>query len=137
MTVDASRRRNFELLLDWITALRNGDIEALSELLDPQVVWHGLAGDLACVGRAQVIDVLREQVPVSLDVDAIELINSPGHVVMGTRSEHLPEPPGVQLTGQIYNVFEPRDRRFVVIRDFAGRDDALRSAGAHSRARWQ
>jgi hypothetical protein len=37
---------------------------------------------------------------------------------------------------QIFNVFEPRDGRFVVIRDFAPRADALRSAGAQTQAQW-
>jgi ketosteroid isomerase-like protein len=127
---------NLELILDWISAMRTADLDAIAELLDPQVVWHGVPGDLVCVGRAAVIDALREQVPVHLEADAIELISAPGQVVMGTRSEHLPQPPGVQLRGQIHNVFERRGGRFTAIRDFAARDGALRSAGAERQARW-
>ena len=99
---------NVELILDWIAALRSGETEAIAEPLDPDVVWHGVTGDLTCVGRADVIDALREQLPMSIDLDALELIRAPGHIVVGTRSEHLPEPPGVKLDGQIYNVFERR-----------------------------
>ena len=134
--VDSSRQSNLELILDWISALRRGDLDAIAGLLDPQVIWHGVPGDLMCVGRAEVIDALRDQVPVRFEVDALELISAPGRVVMGTRSKQLPEPPGVDLKGQIYNVFERRDGRFTAIRDFAGRDEALRSAGAERQARW-
>ena len=71
-----------------------------------------------------------------LEVEAIELISAPGQVVMGTRSGHLPEPPGRQLKGQVYNVFERRDRRFSAIRDFARRDEALAWAGDARQAQW-
>lgn len=128
---------NAELILDWIAALRSGETEAIAELLDPDVVWHGVTGDLMCVGRADVIDALREQLPMSIDLDALELICAPGHIVVGTRSEHLPEPPGVKLDGQIYNVFERRGRRFVSIRDFALRTEALRSVGLEGVFQWR
>src|SRR3954454_10465889 len=108
---------NVELILDWIAALRSGDTEAIADLLDPDVVWHGVTGGLTCVGRADVIDALQDQLPISIDIDALEVISAPGHIVVGARSEHLPEPPGVTLDGQIYNVFERRGRRFVTIRD--------------------
>lgn len=134
--VGSSRQKNVELMLDWISALRRGDLEAIAELLDPGVTWQGLSGDLVCIGRADVMAVVREQVPVTFEVEAIELISAPGQVVMGTRSGHLPEPPGMQLKGQVYNVFERRDRRFSAIRDFARRDEALAWAGAARQAQW-
>ena len=129
-----SQISNLALVFDWIAALRKGDIEAITELLDPNVVWHGVRDDLVCVGRADVVNALREQVPMSFEADAIELINAPRHVVVGTRSEHLPQPPGVQLTGQVFNVFEQRDGRFIAIRDFTVRDAALCAAGAEHKA---
>jgi SnoaL-like domain len=134
--IDASQRTNLELLLDWITALRTGDLEALADLLDPHVVWHGLCGEFVCVGRSDVMAALREQVPVTLEIDAIELISAPRHVVMGTRSRDLPQPPGVRHDGQIYNVFEPRALRFVAIHDFARRDEALSLVGLDHQAQW-
>ena len=129
-----SQISNLALVLDWIAALRKGDIEAITELLDPNVVWHGVRDDLVSVGRAEVVNALRDQVPMSLEADAIELINAPRHVVVGTRSEHLPQPPGVKLTGQFFNVFEQRNGRFIAIRDFTARDAALRAAGAEQKA---
>jgi ketosteroid isomerase-like protein len=129
-----SQISNLALVFDWIAALRKGDIDAITELLDPDVVWHGVCDDLVCAGRENVVDALREQVPMSLEADAIELINAPRHVVVGTRSEHLPQPPGIQLTGQVFNVFEQREGRFIAIRDFTGRDAALSAAGAQHKA---
>ena len=128
---------NVELILDWIAALRSGETAAIAELLEPDVVWHGVTADLTCVGRADVIDALQEQLPMSIDLDALEVISAPGHVVVGTRSKHLPEPPGVTLDGQIYNVFERRGRRFVSIRDFACRTEALRSVGLAGAVQWR
>ena len=126
-----------ELLLDWIAALRQGDIDRIADLLDPEVVWYGAAPHLACVGRDAVLEVLSEQIPMRLEAEAVEFVSAPPLFVMGTRSRHLPDPPDVQLAGQVYNVFEYRDRRFVSIRDFARRDDALRCAGADGEAEWR
>lgn len=126
-----------DLLLDWIAALRQGDIAQIADLLDPEVVWYGAAPDLVCVGRETVLEVVSEQIPMRLEAEAIELISAPPRLVMGVRSRHLPDPPDVGLAGQVYNVFEHRDRRFVSIRDFARRDDALRCAGADGEAEWR
>jgi SnoaL-like domain len=133
---DAARRTNLGLLLDWITALQTGDLEALADLLDPRVVWHGLPDGFVCVGRPNVIAVLREQVPVNLENEAIELISAAQHVIVGTRSQHLPCPLDGRHTGQIYNVFEPREVRFIAIHDFARLDEALRFARVDREPQW-
>jgi ketosteroid isomerase-like protein len=129
MSSAASQRGGLELLLDWVEALRKGDLQAIHDLLTADVVWYGLSADLVCVGRAAVLDVLGEQVPVRCDADALELLRAPRHVVLATRSDHLPQPPGIDLRGQIYSVFEPRDGAFATIRDFSRRADALDAAG--------
>jgi ketosteroid isomerase-like protein len=136
MSSTASQRGGLELLLDWVDALRKGDLEAVHELLAADVVWYGLSADLVCAGRAAVLDVLREQVPVRSDADALELLRAPKHLVLGTRSDHLPQPPGIDLRGQIYSVFEPRDGAFATIRDFVRRADALNAAGLTGWAVW-
>jgi hypothetical protein len=129
-------RAGLELLLDWIDALRNADLDAIHELLAPDVVWHGLSADLVCTGRPAVLDVLREQVPVRCDGDALELVRAPAHLVLGTRSDSLPHPPGIEVHGQIYSVLEPCDGAFASIRDFARRADALDAAGVAGQLVW-
>ena len=125
-----------ELLLDWIEALRRPDLDAVHELLAPDVVWYGLSDDLVCTGRPAVLDVLREQVPVRCDGDALELLRGPAHLVLGTRSDSLPHPPGIDVHGQIYCVMEPRGDAFATIRDFARRADALDAAGLAGQRVW-
>lgn len=136
MSSAASQRGGLELLLDWVEALRKGDLEAIQALLTADVVWYGLSVDLICAGRAAVLDVLGEQVPVRCDADALELLRAPRHLVLGTRSDRLPQPPGVDLRGQIYSVFEPRDGAFATIRDFSRRADALNAAGLTGWTAW-
>ena len=135
MTAAATGRHgDLGLIFDWIVALRDGDVETVAELLEVDVAWHGVGNASLCTGRAAVIDIVREQMPLCLDVDAFELIRAPNGVVVGTRSGHLPQPPGTQLEGQVYNVFEQRGRRYAVIRDFLLRSEALRCAGAQAPA---
>ena len=100
------------------------------------MVWHGLPDEFVCVGRPNVVAVLCEQVPINLDIEAIELVGAERRVIVGTRSEHLPRPPDGPHAGQIYNVFEPRELRFVAIHDFARRDEALRFAGIDCDRQW-
>ena len=120
-----------ELLLDWIGALRAGDLDAVAELLAPDVAWQGMTGDLRCSGRADVLEVIAQQVPLRLDVEALELIAAARHLVLGARSAYLPDPPGVELAGVIYNVFEHDGRQILTIRDFATRREALDAARVH------
>lgn len=125
------------LLLDWIDALRRADLERIVALLDPEVTWHGLTEDLACVGREEVLRVIEEQLPMCMRSEALELVVAPGKLVLGTRNPSLPDPPGVTLHGQIYNVFELADDRIRVVRDFATRERAFRTAGLDGTGAWR
>ena len=136
MSDTAVQGAGLELLLDWIDALRRPDLDAIHELLAPDVVWYGLSDDLVCSGRPAVLDVLREQVPVRCDGDALELLRGPAHLVLGTRSDSLPHPPGIDVHEQIYSVLEPRGDVVATIRDFARRADALDAAGLAGRRVW-
>jgi SnoaL-like domain len=65
---------NLELVLDWIDALRRGDIDALVERFHPDVAWEDVAGGVACDGREQVLAWLRAAPSQPTDVDALELL---------------------------------------------------------------
>ena len=117
------------LLLDWIDALRSADLDRIRTLLDPQVTWHGLTDELACDGREEVIGAIEAQLPMCMSADALELVVAPDHLVLGTRNPSLPDPPGVSLGDQIYNVYKLAQGRIREIRDFAARKDAFRAAG--------
>jgi len=125
------------LLLDWIDALRRGDLERLAALLDPEVTWHGLTEDLACVGREEVLRVVEEQLPMCMRAEALELVVAPGNLILGTRNPWLPDPPGLSLAGQVYNVFELAGDRIRTVRDFAIREHAFRTAGLDGTCGWR
>jgi hypothetical protein len=130
-------RPGLDLLLDWVAALRVGDLAAVADLLCRDVVWQGLRQDLTCRGRGAVLDALKDQTPVRFEIDALELWSAPRHMLLGTRSAHLPQPEGVTLRGQIYNVFECCGDRFARIDDFAARSDAFTAAGLDESAMWR
>ena len=132
--MSASTRQDLDVVLDWITALRKGDLERVTDLLHPDVTWQGLTHDLVLAGRADVVDAIGDQLPLDFHVDALEIISGPRQVVVGTRSDHLPAPPDMELNGQIYNVFECRDGRLCSIKDFSTRERAVRSAGVQQQA---
>ena len=132
--MSASTRHDLDVVLDWITALRSGDVERITELLHPDVTWQGLRRDLVLAGRADVVDAISEQLPLDFHVDAIEIISGPRQVVVGTRSDHLPDLPELEVNSQIYNVFGCRDGCVSSIQDFSTREQAVRSAGVQQRA---
>jgi hypothetical protein len=47
------------IMIDLFGALRRGDFDGASSLLDPDVSWQGLREDLVCHGRDEVIDTFR------------------------------------------------------------------------------
>jgi ketosteroid isomerase-like protein len=126
---------NLELVLDWIDALRRGDIDAIAGRFHPDVAWEDVAGGVACDGSEQVLDWLRAAPGQPTDVDALELLADADHVVLGVRNHARQELAGVQLNGQLFTVFTVREGQIVHLRDHAHRTDALDDAGlAH---RWR
>jgi hypothetical protein len=63
--------------------------------------------------------------------EAVELIApSPGTVVLGAKVPGLAEIGGMDLAGQLYNVFRVRGGRIAAVPDYPLREDALEAAGA-------
>jgi ketosteroid isomerase-like protein len=119
---------NLQLVLDWIDALRRGDIDAIADRFHPDVTWEDVAGDLACEGREQVLAWLRAAPSRLTDVDALELLADADHVVLGVRNHARRELAGVQLDGQLFTVFTLHDGQIVHLHDHAHRADALAEA---------
>jgi len=120
---------NLELVLDWIDALRRGNLDLIAERFHPDVAWEDVAGGVACKGRDEVLDWLRAAPSQPTDVDALELLADADHVVFGVRNHARPELAGVQLDGQMFTVFTVREGQIVHLRDHAHRADALSDAG--------
>jgi len=120
---------NLQLVLDWIDALRRGDIDTVAERFHPDVAWEDVAGSVACEGREQVLAWLRGAPAQPTDVDALELLADADHVVLGVRNHARQELAGVRLDGQLFTVFTLRDGQIVHLHDHAHRADALAEAG--------
>jgi ketosteroid isomerase-like protein len=133
----STSQQNLEtVMIDFLGALRRGDFEAASALLDPDVAWQGLREEWACHGRDDVIDTFRWGLNERRDVDALEFIRAGDRVVMGARGPSLTEVGAEPLEGQIFNVFTLRDGRIVRIDDYRRRSEALSAAGIAADADW-
>jgi hypothetical protein len=123
------KRRNLEVVLAWLDALRRRDEQALRAALEPTIVWRGLRDDLRCDGPDAVVAGFLAARDDDFEIDALELVPAPGHVVLGVRRAGLVEFAGVPLHGEIYNVFAITEGRITGIEDHAHRERALAAAG--------
>jgi limonene-1,2-epoxide hydrolase len=133
-----------EAVVGWMDAMRRGDLADAAGWFHPDVTWTGVPNDAVCRNRDDVMEMLGDSlVPCPEDpgsyeleeglrgAEAVELIApSPGTVVLGAKVPGLSEIGGVELGGQLYNVFRVRDGRIAAVADYALREDALEAAGA-------
>ena len=120
---------NLELVLDWIDALRCGDVDSIATRFHPDVAWEDVAGSVACQGRDEVLAWLRVSPSRPHQVHALELVANRDHVVLGVHDPTRAELAGVQLDGQLFTVFTVRDGQIVHLHDHAHRGEALRDGG--------
>lgn len=130
-------RRNLELVMTWLDAMRRKDLDDALACFAPDVVWEGLVPGVECRDRDDVRNMLAETLEEDLAVDALELIGSEDHVVLGVRSAELQELAGVTLSGQLFNMFTIRDERIARVGDFALRREALAAAGVEDSVPWR
>ena len=123
------KRDNLEVILAWLDALRRRDAQTLRAALAPGIVWHGLRDDLVCHGPDEVVAGFLASRDEGYDIDALELIPAPEHVVLGVRRADLQDFAGIRLDGEIYNVFAIAEGTITGIEDHAHRDRALAVAG--------
>lgn len=113
-------RRGFEALL-------RGDMDAITELLDPEVKWHG--GDPsapgACRNRDQALTFIRQsEVIRSGRFELVDVVGAGDKVVVIMRppsGEGEPAPP-------VANVTTFRDGKVVEMVHYADADEALAAA---------
>jgi hypothetical protein len=70
-----------------------------------------------------------------LGADAVELIAADGAVVLGAEVPGLAEIGGVDVRGQLLNVFRVGCGRIVAVEDYALREEALAAAGTRGNLR--
>ena len=127
------------ILADWLDALRRYDFATVERRMDPEVFWQGVREDFVCENRDEAMEMLREQQREEHGVEALELIATEDRVMLGIRSTQLQEIGGVQLSGQILQVFTLRhhDGRIVRVDEYRWRGEALEAAGAEGRGDWR
>ncbi len=123
------KRRNIELILGWLDALRRRDLKAVVAALDPDIVWQGLREDLICRGQNEVAETYVRQRDEDREIDSLELIGGRRHVVLGVRIPDPSDIAGIQVRGEIYNVFAVSCDKIIRIEDYLHRSEALAAAG--------
>jgi catechol 2,3-dioxygenase-like lactoylglutathione lyase family enzyme len=119
-----------ETVVAWLDAMRRGDLAEVERWLDPAVTWRGVRNAAVCRNRDQVLDMLRGSLEGGFGAEAVELIPGDRGVVLGAKLRGLGEIGGVELRGQLYNVFQVGCGHIVAVEDYAYRDEALRAAEA-------
>jgi hypothetical protein len=125
------------ILADWLDALRRHDFATIERRMDPEVFWQGVREDFVCANRDEAMEMLRQQQREEHGVEALELIATEDRVMLGIRSTQLQEIGGVQLSGQILQVFTLHDGRIVRVDEYIRRREALEAAGAEGRGDWR
>ncbi|HEU0318969.1 MAG TPA: nuclear transport factor 2 family protein [Solirubrobacteraceae bacterium] len=119
------------MIVAWLDSLRRGDLDAIRDLLAPDVVWRRIPPDVIGHDRDEVLAMLAEHFGGGLPVaSALELIAGDRAAVLGVRSDALGQVGDAQLVGQVYNVFALRDGAIVAIEDHRDRGAALKAAAA-------
>jgi limonene-1,2-epoxide hydrolase len=124
-----------DVVVGWMDAMRRGEVNEVEGWLDPEVTWRGVRDAAICRGRGEVLELLEGSLEGGLGADAVELIAADGAVVLGAKVPGLAEIGGVDVRGQLFNVFRVGCGRIVAVEDYALREEALAAAGAEA-PRW-
>jgi ketosteroid isomerase-like protein len=124
--------QNEQLAHDGYEAVMRGELEALEDLLAPDLTWHWWEhGPWDCHSREEALAVIRERVAQRAIGELKEVTEiDPGRVLVVTRmrpdseigSEDLGLPPGHTETA---NVITFRDGKVVAMHDYRTRAEAL------------
>jgi limonene-1,2-epoxide hydrolase len=121
-----------DVVVGWMDAMRRGDVNEVEGWLAPEVTWRGVRDAAICRGRGEVLELLQGSLEGGLGADAVELIAADGAVVLGAKVPGLAEIGGVDVGGQLFNVFRVGCGRIVAVEDYALREEALAAAGAEA-----
>lgn len=124
-----------DVVVGWMDAMRRGDLDEVKGWLDPDVTWRGVRDAAICHNRDEVLEMLQGSLEGRLGADAVELIAGDGATVLGAKVPGLAEIGGVELRGQLFNVFRIGCGRIIAVEDYAHREEALAAAGATA-PRW-
>ena len=119
-----------EVVFALVDARRRHDIDAVTELLDPDVVHEGVTEELVCHNRDEVLHNVRHSFARESGVDHVELVRAGDSVILGVSGRQFRAAPWAALGAQLFIVHTVRDGRVVLMRDFVTRSEAFRAAEA-------
>jgi catechol 2,3-dioxygenase-like lactoylglutathione lyase family enzyme len=119
-----------EVVVGWLDAMRRSDVAEVERWLEPEITWRGVRDAAICRNREDVLEMLRGSLEGGFGAQAVELIPGETGVVLGAKVSGLGEIGGVELRGQLYNVFRVSCGRIAAAEDYAYRDEALAAAAA-------
>ncbi len=122
---DQAGRLLVRIVAAWSALVQNGDAEPLTALLDPHVVWQGLAPELACHGRGDVMRLLRRQASAPPRITRLEAREAGDRVAISVEGPDLPSIEGFEDLSARTIVFTFRGAAVVEMRSFADPQAAL------------
>jgi uncharacterized protein len=127
-----------QLLLRGYHAFVAGDLEALREMLDPDVEWVAVGEEAILVSRDRVLEVLAERVAEDYHVVVDRAIGLSDRVVVSMRFSRVEVDPTDErplqsrrsyLLGRWAGLVHVRDGRVVRVEEFPHLEAALDAAG--------
>lgn len=116
---------NVELARRGFDAALRGDFDAIAELLDPEVKWHGGDPSAGCLNREQALGFMRES--KAIRNGRVELVDVVG---AGDKVAVIMRPPsrGDEPAATVANLATFRDGRVVEMVHYPSPDDAVAAA---------
>jgi ketosteroid isomerase-like protein len=116
---------NVELARRGYEAIARGDVEAIRELLDPEIKWHGGDPSAGCQNRDQTLQFMRQARARQPTAEMVELIAAGDKVVVILRRTA----DDGQSTELVANLTTFRDGKVVEMVHYPNPDDARAAAG--------
>src|SRR5262249_8372696 len=123
------KRRNIEVVLGFLDAIRRRDREAAAGFLHREIVWTGVVPDLVCRTPGEGLDIFLGGRDEQIEVDRLELIGAEQGAVFAFHRPEIWEIEGIEIRGSMYHAVEVVDGRITRINDYAERPEALAAAG--------
>ena len=124
------KRKNIEIMLGFLDAIRRRDRQAAAEFLDPAVVWRGVVPGIVCRTPGEVLDVFLGERGRELEIDRLEVIGTDRGAVFAVHGPETWEIEGVELRGAIYHAVAIDGDRITRLEDHAELEQACTAAAA-------
>jgi len=118
---------NVELARRGFDAALRGDLDAIADLLDPEVRWHGGDPSAGCLNRDEALGFMRSSELIrSGRVELIDVVGAGDRVAVIMRAPSSGEEPGTVVA----NVATFRDGKVVEMVHYPDPDEAVAAARA-------